>query len=135
MLQIIVFNFNRTRLCMAMLFYMCRCARDHYSICLARVCTNISTLETAMSEEVSCPKERLEELCRQSVACRDYLEKYEECARRVQSRPGTTETCTEELFDLTPCIDKCVRHPFLILSSSSSSSCRLLPDYSNISNK
>lgn len=62
-----------------------------------------------MSEEVTCPKEKLEEKCRETEACRKFLEKYEECATRVQSRPGTAENCREELFDLTHCVDGCVQ--------------------------
>lgn len=59
-------------------------------------------------EEVRCPKEILEEKCRNSAKCQKYLERYEECARRVQSRPGTTETCVEEFFDLAHHVDNCV---------------------------
>lgn len=62
-------------------------------------------------EEVTCPKERLEELCSKSAPCHGYFTRYEECAKRVQSRPGTSETCTEELFDWTDCTDKCVSFP------------------------
>lgn len=61
------------------------------------------------TEEVSCPKERLEEICRKSAACQELLAKYEACEERVRSRPGTTETCVEELFALTERMDKCVR--------------------------
>lgn len=60
-------------------------------------------------EEISCPKEKLEEACKRSKACIGLLAKFEACEERVRSRPGTSETCTEELFDLTPCIDACVR--------------------------
>lgn len=60
-------------------------------------------------EEITCPKERLEELCQQSAPCRAYLQRYEECSRRVASNPGSKEACTEELFDLSHCVDQCVR--------------------------
>lgn len=63
----------------------------------------------SVEAEESCPKERLEEMCRQSTACRELLAKYEACEERVRSRPGTTETCVEELFALTERVDKCVR--------------------------
>lgn len=59
--------------------------------------------------DIADPKERLDEICKNSAPCRVYLEKYEQCAQRVQSRPGTSENCAEELFDLTHCADACVR--------------------------
>lgn len=37
-----------------------------------------------------------------------YLEKYEGCNNRVNSRSKTTETCTEELFDYLHALDHCV---------------------------
>jgi hypothetical protein len=33
----------------------------------------------------------------------------DKCTARVQNTPGTTEQCTQELFDLMHCIDHCVR--------------------------
>ncbi len=60
-------------------------------------------------DDVVDPKEKLERLCRASAPCAGLLARYEECAARVRSRPGTSETCTEEFLDLAPCIDDCVR--------------------------
>ncbi len=59
-------------------------------------------------EETSCPKEKLEEKCSQTAACQMLMAKYEECAKRVGSRPGTAENCREEMFDFTICVDHCV---------------------------
>ena len=58
---------------------------------------------------MSDPKEALEEKCKQLAECRPLLEELEKCTRRVEARgEANTETCVQELFELTPCIDKCV---------------------------
>lgn len=63
-----------------------------------------------MSEEDSVdPKDKLEALCRESEKCKLYWLELIKCEERVRSTSGTTETCVQELFDLTPCIDQCVR--------------------------
>lgn len=60
---------------------------------------------------MSDPKEVLEEKCSQLAECRPLLEELEKCTRRVEARgEANTETCVQELFELTPCIDKCVSY-------------------------
>ncbi len=59
--------------------------------------------------QMSDPKEALEEKCKQLAECRPLLEELEKCTKRVEARgEANTETCVQELFELTPCIDKCV---------------------------
>ncbi|XP_022908524.1 cytochrome b-c1 complex subunit 6, mitochondrial-like isoform X2 [Onthophagus taurus] len=38
----------------------------------------------------------------------DLVDKLDQCTERVSCREQTTETCTEELFDLLSAVDKCV---------------------------
>lgn len=54
------------------------------------------------------PKDVLEERCRQTEKCRVFVNRLEKCTARVQSHPGTEETCSEELIDLLACVDHCV---------------------------
>jgi hypothetical protein len=59
---------------------------------------------------MSDPKEIIEEKCAQTAACRPFLEELQKCSARIEARgEKNTETCIQELFDLQPCIDKCVR--------------------------
>lgn len=39
--------------------------------------------------------------------CANFQEKFTECTDRVTSKKNTSETCTEELFDLLHCRDHC----------------------------
>lgn len=56
------------------------------------------------------PKEILEEKCSKTEKCRPLLEAYERCVARVEARgEANRETCEEELFELQPCIDNCVK--------------------------
>lgn len=58
---------------------------------------------------MSDPKEILEEKCKQIPECRPFLEELEKCARRVEARgDANTETCVQEFFELSACVDKCV---------------------------
>ena len=57
-------------------------------------------------EEVVDPRLELREKCEGS--CTSYKKQLEECEARVNSRPGTEETCTQELFDFLHCVDHCV---------------------------
>lgn len=59
-------------------------------------------------EESNDPKVLLEAKCRESELCRPLWLKLVKCEQRVQKHPEREETCVQELFDLTPCIDKCV---------------------------
>jgi hypothetical protein len=43
-------------------------------------------------------------------------EKLEVCTARVNSKPGTAETCEEELFDFMHCVDHCVRIHFYMIT-------------------
>jgi hypothetical protein len=53
------------------------------------------------------PKLLLENKCLEN--CREFVQKLSECEKRVNSRQGfTSESCVQELFDLTPCLDNCV---------------------------
>ncbi|CAF0704314.1 unnamed protein product [Brachionus calyciflorus] len=60
-----------------------------------------------MSEVVD-PAVELREKCANEPQCRPAKEKLEECTKRVNSHPGTTENCQEELFDFLRCVDACV---------------------------
>lgn len=62
-----------------------------------------------MSDEQVDPKETLEQLCRDSEKCKPFWQELIRCEERVQKDPERGETCVQELFDLTPCIDKCVQ--------------------------
>lgn len=59
-------------------------------------------------DTVDDPKEKLEILCRESKECQPFLQELIKCSKRVEGNAGTTETCVQELFDLSPCIDNCV---------------------------
>ena len=60
-----------------------------------------------MEEEMRDPRLLLEAKCLKN--CREFVQKLNECEKRVRSREGlTSETCVQELFDLTPCLDQCV---------------------------
>jgi Ubiquinol-cytochrome C reductase hinge protein len=52
------------------------------------------------------PKELLENDCARKE-CAQLFKRLVRCTARVQSH-DTTETCTQELFELTPCVDSCV---------------------------
>lgn len=52
-------------------------------------------------------KDKLEAACAKSKECIGLYRKLIKCTQRVQQHPDREETCTEELFDLTPCVDKC----------------------------
>ena len=56
------------------------------------------------------PAVALREQCAKESQCRALKVKLEECTKRVESHPGTTENCQEELFDFLKCVDNCVRH-------------------------
>ena len=63
-----------------------------------------------MPEEPSDPKETLEELCRDTEKCKPLWLELIKCEERVEKNPERGETCVQELFDLTPCIDQCVNN-------------------------
>ncbi|XP_022908523.1 cytochrome b-c1 complex subunit 6, mitochondrial-like isoform X1 [Onthophagus taurus] len=52
------------------------------------------------------PLQKLREKCRKNH--QDLVDKLDQCTERVSCREQTTETCTEELFDLLSAVDKCV---------------------------
>lgn len=56
------------------------------------------------------PKEALEAKCKETQNCAPLLEALVTCNGRVNGKPGTAETCVQELFAARSCIDKCV-HP------------------------
>lgn len=60
-----------------------------------------------MSDVVD-PKEILDAKCKATPVCIPLMEALERCTERVNSRPGTTETCVQELFELRTCVDACV---------------------------
>lgn len=60
------------------------------------------------TEEPVDVKDQLEEECAKSPQCIALYNKLIRCTQRVKNNPETEETCVEELFDLTPCVDKCV---------------------------
>lgn len=53
-------------------------------------------------------KDKLEEECAKSAACIGMYRRLVECTMRVRNDSESKETCVEELFDLTPCVDDCV---------------------------
>lgn len=59
-------------------------------------------------DELVDPHDTLKEQCANSGHCKNFLTKLEECNSRVNSKKETTETCSEELFDLIQCVDHCV---------------------------
>ncbi len=59
-------------------------------------------------EEPVDSKDRLEAECARSSECVGYYRKLVRCTARVKANPETHETCTEELFDLSHCVDPCV---------------------------
>lgn len=61
------------------------------------------------------PKEAIEAKCKESSACLPLLEALEACAERVNGKPGTAETCTQELFELRSCLDACVLFLMIIV--------------------
>lgn len=58
-------------------------------------------------DELVDPHDTLKEECA-NKHCKQLLAKLEECNNRVNSKTETTETCSEELFDLLHCVDHCV---------------------------
>ena len=58
--------------------------------------------------DVEDQKTQLEEECRQSSECLPLLKVLQACNERVARHPSTPETCVQELFDLLPCVDRCV---------------------------
>ena len=61
-----------------------------------------------MDNSIADPKERLEKFCQETPECKPLLNALLECNARVSAKSNTKETCMQELFDLTPCVDKCV---------------------------
>eukprot|EP01137_Pigoraptor_chileana_P004966 Opistho-2@47378 len=59
-------------------------------------------------EEPVDPRVALEEKCGASHHCAPLAREFEKCNARVASRPGTAETCSQELFDFVHCLDHCV---------------------------
>lgn len=57
-------------------------------------------------EDLIDPMDSIREKCIEKH-CSNFQEKLVECTNRVNSRSKTTETCTEELFDLLHCRDHC----------------------------
>ena len=51
------------------------------------------------------PKEELEEQFTKNE-CKKWTTLLEECTKRVESNPETTEICQQEVFDLAKCVDK-----------------------------
>lgn len=62
------------------------------------------------------PKEAIEEKCKESKGCLPLLEELERCSQRVEGKPGTAETCVQELFQLRSCLDACVRRYYLFVA-------------------
>lgn len=58
------------------------------------------------------PRIAVREHCTESH-CKNYAKELETCNARVASKSKTSETCTQELFDLLHCVDHCVRDTHL----------------------
>ena len=54
------------------------------------------------------PKEAIEAKCKETTACLPLMAALEQCSERVNGKPGTAETCVQELFELRSCLDACV---------------------------
>lgn len=59
-------------------------------------------------EELVDPMETIRADCVEKH-CKSFQGKFVECTDRVTSRKKTTETCTEELFDMLHCRDHCAK--------------------------
>lgn len=57
-------------------------------------------------EELVDPLDTLREKCKANH-CPQYLEKFNACEKRVNSKKKTAENCWEELMDLMHCVDHC----------------------------
>lgn len=83
---------------------------DFRKLAIAKACVPLNQTQKLFMETedpIKDPKLLLENKCLES--CRELVQKLSECEKRVNSRQGfTSETCVQELFDLTPCLDNCV---------------------------
>ncbi|KAJ8039911.1 Cytochrome b-c1 complex subunit 6, mitochondrial [Holothuria leucospilota] len=57
-------------------------------------------------EDLVDPRDEVVEKCEEH--CTAVKAELEACTDRVNSRPGTEETCEQELFDFLHCVDHCV---------------------------
>lgn len=68
--------------------------------------------DEALEDEIIDPKIILERRCKETMKCTPFFERFNRCQQRVEGRLSnsipTTETCQEELFDLSECVDQCV---------------------------
>eukprot|EP00053_Salpingoeca_punica_P020462 m.211641 g.211641 ORF g.211641 m.211641 type:complete len:82 (+) comp18675_c0_seq1:67-312(+) len=69
--------------------------------------SRVAHAEAAETEEVVDHAPAIREECAESHHCHGFKTELTKCNERVASRPGTTETCTQELFDLLHCVDHC----------------------------
>eukprot|EP00047_Mylnosiga_fluctuans_P002822 m.226090 g.226090 ORF g.226090 m.226090 type:complete len:79 (-) comp11370_c0_seq1:63-299(-) len=60
----------------------------------------------AEEEEAVDPRIHVREHCTQSH-CLGFSKEFNACQERVKSKAKTTETCTQELFQLLHCVDHC----------------------------
>lgn len=58
-------------------------------------------------EEPVDPKEFIENECARKE-CTKLFNRFVRCTERVNSAEETEETCTQELFEVSPCVDNCV---------------------------
>ncbi|KAJ8964965.1 hypothetical protein NQ314_004482 [Rhamnusium bicolor] len=70
--------------------------------------SKLPVVKAQEEEELEDPQQTLRDKCRETEHCKHLAELYETCNDRVRSRTRTTETCTEELFNLLHAIDHCV---------------------------
>jgi ubiquinol-cytochrome c reductase subunit 6 len=62
-----------------------------------------------VAQDLVDPKTELHEKCAETGACKGLKLELEKCTARVEGKPGTAETCAQELFDFMHCVDHCVR--------------------------
>ncbi|KAL3868653.1 hypothetical protein ACJMK2_041432 [Sinanodonta woodiana] len=73
-------------------------------------CINTAEAPAVEEEELQDPMIAVREDCQQKSECKKYRDRLDECTERVNNTPGTSETCTEELFDFLHCVDHCIAH-------------------------
>eukprot|EP01135_Chromosphaera_perkinsii_P009984 Nk52_evm19s1992 gene=Nk52_evmTU19s1992 len=72
---------------------------------------NKDPVEEVEEEEEEDPEDHMPEVmenCGESHHCIGLKEELARCTERVEGKPGTAETCEQELIDFLHCVDHCV---------------------------
>ncbi|OAF71930.1 Complex III subunit 6 [Intoshia linei] len=59
-------------------------------------------------DEIIDPMIPLKEECKKRIQCIELKTFYDACKERVNSDPSTIESCAEELYDYTSCLNHCI---------------------------